>query len=126
LEHRLRHGWRCPQHRLSRLRPKFKSLPDLERYLHQVALQGRNETLFYRGVMLLVAADSLAAQVEDSDLLRGRLFPPLSQIRQVSTRIAAEVAAIAYDNGLTDKHRPGSIDEDIDDYVFHPLYPHYA
>ena len=76
--------------------------------------------------MFLAAADSLAAQVADSDLECGRLFPPLSRIRGVSTKIAADVAAIAYEQGLTDKERPENIVEDIEDYVFHPVYPHYA
>lgn len=76
--------------------------------------------------MFLAAADSLAAQVDEADLACGRLFPPLTQIRDVSTRIAADVAAIAYEHGLTDKGRPDSIDDDIADYVFQPVYPHYA
>ncbi len=76
--------------------------------------------------MFLASADSLAAQVTDSDLECGRLFPPLSRIRGVSTQIAADVATIAYEQGLTDKERPESIVEDIENYVFHPVYPHYA
>ena len=76
--------------------------------------------------MFLAAADGLASQVNESDLECGRLFPPLSRIRDVSTQIAADVAAIAYDRGLTEKERPDDIGQDIQNYVFQPVYPHYA
>ena len=76
--------------------------------------------------MFLAAVDSLVGQVDESDLACGRLFPPLSRIRSVSAEIAAEVAAIAYETGLAGKDRPDNIDEDIDNYVFQPVYPHYA
>jgi malate dehydrogenase (oxaloacetate-decarboxylating)(NADP+) len=76
--------------------------------------------------MFLAAARTLAAQVSESDLERGRLFPSLARIRQVSAQIAFEVASIAYDRGLAGKERPPSILEDIQDYVFQPIYPHYA
>ena len=76
--------------------------------------------------MFLAAADSLAAEVAADDLDCGRLFPPLSRIRDVSTRIATDVAAIAYAEGLAGKARPDDIRADIDSYVFQPVYPHYA
>ncbi len=76
--------------------------------------------------MFLSAAQTLAAQVSESDLERGRLFPSLSRIREVSAHIALEVAGIAYDRGLTDRERPKNILEDIRSYMFKPVYPHYA
>ena len=76
--------------------------------------------------MFLSAARTLAAQVTESDLERGRLFPSLSRIRDVSAHIALEVAGIAYDRGLADKERPKNILEDIRAYMFRPVYPHYA
>ncbi|MDJ0916581.1 MAG: NAD-dependent malic enzyme [Woeseiaceae bacterium] len=76
--------------------------------------------------MFLASARILAAQVSDADLERGRLFPSLSRIREVSARIAAEVAGIAYDRGLTDRERPADILEDIREHMFRPVYPHYA
>ena len=76
--------------------------------------------------MFLAAAHSLANQVKDSDLERGRIYPPLSDIRQVSAKIAAEVAQMVYDNGFTDKERPDDILAEVHAYMYRPVYPHYA
>jgi len=76
--------------------------------------------------MFLAAAHSLANQVTDSDLERGRIYPALSRIRQVSAQIAYDVAKIAYDKGLTDKEEPADIMADIHQYMYQPVYPHYA
>ena len=76
--------------------------------------------------MFLAAAHSLANQVTDSDLERGRVYPALSRIRQVSALIACDVAKMAYDKGLTDKEKPDDIMADIHEYMYQPVYPHYA
>jgi len=76
--------------------------------------------------MFLSAAHSLANQVTDADLERGRIYPKLSRIRQVSAIIARDVAKMAYDNGFTDKEEPDDILEDVHDHMYHPVYPHYA
>jgi len=76
--------------------------------------------------MFLAAAHSLANQVSESDLERGRIYPPLTRIRQVSALIARDVAKIAYDEGLTDKEEPDDILADIHEYMYQPVYPHYA
>jgi len=76
--------------------------------------------------MFLAAAHSLANLVTESDLERGRVYPPLSRIRSVSAKIAYDVAKIVYDQGLTDKEEPEDIEAEIHDYMYHPVYPHYA
>ena len=76
--------------------------------------------------MFLAAAHSLANQVSDSDIERGRLYPSLSRIREVSALIARDVAKMAYDNQLTDKERPEDILADIHNHMYQPVYPHYA
>jgi malate dehydrogenase (oxaloacetate-decarboxylating)(NADP+) len=76
--------------------------------------------------MFLAASHSLAHQVTDADLERGRVYPPLSRIRKVSALIAYDVAKIAYDKGLTDKKEPEDIMADIHDYMYQPVYPHFA
>jgi len=76
--------------------------------------------------MFLTAAHSLAKQVTESDLDRGRVYPPLTRIRKVSAQIACDVAKLAYDQGLTDKEEPEDILADIHEYMYQPVYPHYA
>ena len=76
--------------------------------------------------MFLAAAHSLANQVTEADLNRGRVYPALSRIRQVSALIAKDVAKMAYDNGFTDREEPADILADIHEYMYHPVYPHYA
>jgi malate dehydrogenase (oxaloacetate-decarboxylating)(NADP+) len=76
--------------------------------------------------MFLAAAHSLANLVTEDDLSRGRVYPPLSHIREVSAKIAYDVAKIVYDKGYTDKEEPEDIMADIRDYMYQPVYPHYA
>ncbi len=76
--------------------------------------------------MFLAAAHSLANQVSDHDLEQGLVYPKLSRIREVSARIAADVATIAYDKGYAQRERPADVLADIRDYMYHPVYPHYV
>ena len=76
--------------------------------------------------MFLAAAHSLANQVSDSDLERGRVYPALSLIRQVSAYIARDVAKMAYDNGFTDREEPDDILADVHEHMYQPVYPHYV
>jgi malate dehydrogenase (oxaloacetate-decarboxylating)(NADP+) len=81
--------------------------------------------------MFLAAARILADQVSDDDLAMGRVYPPLSAIREVSALIAAEVAAIACRNGLAGEDMGNEVDAQsllpkIRELMFNPLYPHYA
>jgi malate dehydrogenase (oxaloacetate-decarboxylating)(NADP+) len=68
--------------------------------------------------MFLAAAQTLAACVADSQLELGTLYPPLSQIREVSARIADAVAEKAYDEGLARLPRP----EDLPGYIRAQMY----
>jgi len=76
--------------------------------------------------MFLAAAHSLAEQVSESDIERGRLYPSLARIREVSAQIAYDVAKMAYHNQLTDKEEPDDILADIHQHMYQPVYPHYA
>ena len=76
--------------------------------------------------MFLAAAHSLANQVSETDLELGRVYPKLSHIRDVSAKIAADVATMAYDKGYTDRPRPKDVLEDIHAHMYHPIYPHYV
>jgi len=76
--------------------------------------------------MFLAASHSLANQVTDADLERGRVYPALSQIRRVSALIARDVAKMAYENGFTDREEPDDILADVHEHMYQPVYPHYA
>jgi malate dehydrogenase (oxaloacetate-decarboxylating)(NADP+) len=76
--------------------------------------------------MFLAAAHTLADQVSDSDLQRGRVYPSLSRIREVSALIACEVATIAWKRGLAGRDEPEDILAEIREHMYQPIYPHYA
>ncbi len=72
--------------------------------------------------MFLAAAQTLAGLVQPEDLAVGRIYPPLTKIRDVSLRIAAAVAEVAHRTGLARAPRPGDVLEDIRGRMFHPVY----
>ena len=76
--------------------------------------------------MFLAAAKTLAGLVEPSDLALGRIYPPLTKIREVSLRIASAVATAAHDTGLAQAPRPPNITADIVGRMFDPVYAEYA
>ncbi|MDJ0908084.1 MAG: NAD-dependent malic enzyme [Woeseiaceae bacterium] len=76
--------------------------------------------------MFLAASHALADQVRESDLQRGRVYPALSRIRSVSARIAYDVAKLAWERQLTDKEPPDDLRATINDYMYQPVYRHFA
>ncbi len=89
----------------------------------QVPRQGNNSYIFpgvglgaiacgarrITDAMFMAAARTLAQQVGDDDLAQGSLYPPLSQVREVSARIAVAVAEVAFDAGLARIDRPADL-----------------
>jgi len=76
--------------------------------------------------MFLAAARILAGLVTDEDLAAGSVYPGLTRIREVSALIAAEVAAIAYRQGLAREPEPVDLLNAVRARMFQPVYPHYA
>jgi malate dehydrogenase (oxaloacetate-decarboxylating)(NADP+) len=76
--------------------------------------------------MFFAAARTLAAQVTKDDLGQGRVYPPLTRIREVSCAIAAAVAEVAYADGLARRAEPADIMADLRAQMFQPDYPTYA
>jgi len=76
--------------------------------------------------MFLAAANALASEVTDEDLAMGRVYPPLTRIRDVSARVGTAVAEVAYDSGLASRNRPADIEADVRLQMFEPVYPEYA
>jgi malate dehydrogenase (oxaloacetate-decarboxylating)(NADP+) len=77
--------------------------------------------------MFLVAARTLANLVTGEDLALGRIYPSLTLIREVSVKIATEVAKEAIHSGLAAIHLS---DEEVEPAVrqslYQPVYRHYV
>jgi len=72
--------------------------------------------------MFFVSAKTLAEMTTSQDLAQGRLFPPLTEIREISARIAVAVAEVAYKRGLTDQPRRRHLLEHIRRSQYQPVY----
>jgi len=73
--------------------------------------------------MFLAAAHTLAAQTSVEDLQLGRIYPPLSRIREVSLAIAIAVAEVAYRSGLASIPMPDDLPSHIQSQMYDPKYP---
>jgi malate dehydrogenase (oxaloacetate-decarboxylating)(NADP+) len=76
--------------------------------------------------MFLAAARTLAGMVSPDDLALGRVYPSLTEIREVSLRIATAVAVVAHERGLARVPRPRDIKADIAARMFNPEYTEYV
>ncbi len=76
--------------------------------------------------MFSAAAQALAHEVAQADLDKGRVYPPLSRIREVSAVIAAAVAEVAYRRGLARRPRPDDLLAEIKAGMYQPVYRNYA
>ena len=72
--------------------------------------------------MFMVAARTLAAMVTESDLAQGSLYPPLKNIREVSARIAAAVAGVAFREKLASVPEPDDILAFVKERMYQPGY----
>lgn len=76
--------------------------------------------------MFFAAARALAEAVSDADRAQGRIYPPLSQIREVSAQIAAAVARVAYQDELATEPEPDDLEASIRNGMYVPDYPSYV
>lgn len=72
--------------------------------------------------MFLASAQALADLVSQDDLDAGTLYPPLSEIRNVSLAIAVAVAEKAWEHGLARGLRPADLKQKISGLMYHPDY----
>lgn len=70
--------------------------------------------------MFLVASKTLASLVTEADLEQGSLYPSLSDIRPVSAKIGAAVAAYAYEHGIAGNDRPENLEQAVVDFMYAP------
>ncbi len=76
--------------------------------------------------MFAEAAKALAAQVLESDLEMGRIYPSLKRIQEVSARIAAAVAEVAFKEGLAGVEKPADVLELVKSNMWAPRYHDYV
>jgi malate dehydrogenase (oxaloacetate-decarboxylating)(NADP+) len=76
--------------------------------------------------MFMAAARTLADLVTEADLAQGSLYPPLTQIREVSARIAAAVAEIAFRDKLASIPRPPDLLAFVKSQMYEPRYGEQA
>ncbi len=77
-------------------------------------------------IFFLEAAKVLSQQVGEEDLHKGRIYPPLSEIRKVSLEIATRISEIAYEMDLCKLPRPESIKEHLKTLMYDPRYEVYV
>merc|ERR1712073_137329 len=69
--------------------------------------------------VFLFAAEGLANPVTEEDLALGRMYPPLSKIKNVSIKIASKVAEEAYKEGMAATYPEP---KDKEEYIKSMLY----
>ena len=75
--------------------------------------------------MFYIAAKTLANLVKEEDLRKGRVYPDLNDIREISAQIAFDVCEVAYTNGIAWTKRPENLLEYIKSKMFQPVYLPY-
>jgi malate dehydrogenase (oxaloacetate-decarboxylating)(NADP+) len=76
--------------------------------------------------MFFEAAKALAGLVTDDQLKHGCIYPPLTDIRHVSSVIATAVCEVAYKRDLAASPRPENILEQVKSIMYWPVYPDYV
>ena len=76
--------------------------------------------------MFSVAARALANEVSEADLAQGRIYPPLTKIKEVSAAIATAVVEVAYNQGLARKPKPDDLPTFIKSQMYDPKYQRYV
>jgi len=76
--------------------------------------------------MFLKSAQTLASLVTEEDLALGRIYPSLKKIREVSLKIAIEVAKEAFKEGLANFKQPADLEADLRSRIFEPIYRDFA
>lgn len=76
--------------------------------------------------MFFEAARALAREVSEDDLANGRIYPPLTRIREVSAAIATAVAEVAYNRGLAVHPRPDDLLGFMKSQMYVPTYESYV
>ncbi|MFK7900730.1 MAG: NAD-dependent malic enzyme [Cyclobacteriaceae bacterium] len=72
--------------------------------------------------LFLVATQTLARLVSQESLDNGSVYPPLTEIRNLSLAIAVAVAEKAYEMGIAQNEKPENLEQTISKYMYQPYY----
>ena len=72
--------------------------------------------------MLIVSAQVLAECVSNAEIEQGCMYPPLSEIREVSVKIAGGVAQAAEKLGDVQAPLPSDFEKQVRDRLYQPYY----
>jgi malate dehydrogenase (oxaloacetate-decarboxylating)(NADP+) len=75
--------------------------------------------------MFFAAARTLAGMVTPEDYAKGRIYPGLERIREVSAAIAVAVAEVAFRQGLTKMDRPDDLLAHVKSQMYDPTHVEY-
>jgi malate dehydrogenase (oxaloacetate-decarboxylating)(NADP+) len=75
--------------------------------------------------MFSAAAKCLDEQVSREDFEKGRIFPSLTRIRDVSANIALAVAKVVFARKLTPMREPANLPGYIKSKMYDPVYQPY-
>ncbi|ETK94316.1 hypothetical protein F441_02668 [Phytophthora nicotianae CJ01A1] len=70
--------------------------------------------------IMIIAAKTLAGLTTPADLETGCVYPPLSNIRSVSLKIAEAVAEYGYEQGFAKVPRPENLTQYLADFMYNP------
>ncbi|NLE09216.1 MAG: hypothetical protein GX631_08185 [Dehalococcoidales bacterium] len=76
--------------------------------------------------MIFSAAKALADETSGNDIGQGRVFPPLTRIREVSAAIAEAVAETAWEQGMATAPKPADVKVFIREHMYEPEYKNYV
>ena len=76
--------------------------------------------------MFITAAETLSDMVVEDDLIKGRLYPPLAKIRDISCKIAVNVARVAFNTNIAGISHPENFEEYVWGSMYEPLYRNYV
>jgi malate dehydrogenase (oxaloacetate-decarboxylating)(NADP+) len=74
------------------------------------------DTIFYK------AANALAKCVSEEDLAMGKVYPRMTELREISLEVACVVAEELYNLGLAKKERPSDLKAYIQGMMYDPTY----
>lgn len=77
---------------------------------------------FVTQAMFLVAAEVLSNVVSQNEIEIGAVYPPLTQIRNVSHEIAVAVCRVAMSEGLAEEELPDDLDSYVSQLMYNPDY----